>query len=90
MGSCVLSWRTLGFDGRPAAEHGREIWGGGEAPGRWRVMEMDDEGRSGTLLFEGLDLTGLSVHPRGTSFFAFGEDPMEPVRRALSQLEINP
>ena len=63
----------------------------GEAPGRWRVMEMDDEGRSGTLLFEGLDPTGLSVHPRGTSFFALpAKTWMEPVRRALSQLEDQP
>jgi hypothetical protein len=63
----------------------------GECPGRWRVLEMDDEGRTGVLLIEGLDPSGLSVHPRASALFALPAKAwMEPVRKALTQLEDQP
>jgi hypothetical protein len=63
----------------------------GEAPGRWRVLEMSEDGQTGTMLIEGLDPSGLSVHPRASALFALpAKTWMEPVRKALTQLEDQP
>jgi hypothetical protein len=63
----------------------------GECPGRWRVLEMAHDGQSGTMIIEGLDPTGLSVHPRASALFALPAKAwMEPVRKALTQLEDQP